>query len=85
MQVSSYLAQFLVEIFHDDRNLDWLLALDEVLKDSEDYDSAWNDLCTQSLTVLRSKTNEDVVRTMYTSTKDKSRIPLQVNKNISSI
>jgi len=75
--VSNYLAQFLVEIFHDDRNLDWLLALDEILRDSDEYKSTWNDFCSQSLTVLRSKTNEEVVRTMYTSTKEKSRIPLQ--------
>lgn len=76
--MSTYLAQFLVEIFHDDRNLDWLLALDEVLQSSEEYESAWNDFCSQSLSALRSKTNEEMVRTLYTSTKDKGRIPLKV-------
>lgn len=79
LQVSTYLAQFLVEIFQDEPNLDWLVALEDGLKTSEDYESSWTEFCNQIMKTLRAKLNEENARSLFTATKECARIDAAVS------
>jgi len=73
---TSYLAQFLVEVFTEDKNLDWLVQVGDTLIDTEEGDSAWRLLAVNSLNLLKLRKNEEFVQTSFRQTERKNVIPL---------
>lgn len=80
MQATSYLAQFLVEVFSEDKTLDWLVQVGDTLMNSEDGegDSAWRLLAVHSLNLLKLKKSEEFVQTSFKQTEKKNVIPVDV-------
>ena len=73
------MAQFLIEIFFDELNLDWLISIGEFRLEDEYSKEAWVDLVCKTLNLLKSKSNEEVVLSLFAKTKDNSRIPTGVS------
>lgn len=80
MQATTYLAQFLVEIFSEESNLDWLVQVGKGLVNNEyDDGAAWRDLSVNSLNLLKLRNNEENVQTSFKKTENKNVIPVNVS------
>jgi hypothetical protein len=72
----NYVANYLIEIFNDESNLDWLITLGEPLM--EVFIDTWEELSAKTLNLLKAKSNEEVVQSLVAKTKEKSLIPTKV-------
>ncbi|CAL8148141.1 unnamed protein product [Orchesella dallaii] len=76
-KATTYLAQFLVEMFYEESNLNWLVDVGDRLIHNEDCgESAWNELAVNSLNLLKLRHNEEVVRTSFRKTERRDVIPV---------
>jgi len=72
----NYIAQYLIEIFNDEQNLDWLISFRDAL--IEENETTWEELVDKTLNMLKAKANEEVVQSLYANTKDNTSLPIQV-------
>jgi len=70
-----------VEIFVDENDLSWLVALGDGI--NQDDAAIWFELVTNALTFLQHRRSEEYVQWLYKNTPTASRLPVKLNLNLS--